>query len=184
MMQLLKRRRVAWTITLIVVLSASMLGASLSLGGLRADADASFVNGVSKEEPGVQFDLNWLLELSASLTTLAGRYVAEDDTELAAVKEARSRLETAASPKTKYDAADRLVSKSTALIYTLGRMKLEARDERYSQTIKADIESRWLILGRNPYNEKASEFNDVLKKFPASMLGKLVSVKPLELFAP
>lgn len=183
-MQLLKRRRVAWAITILLVLSGSMLGASLSLGGLRADADAAFVHGVSKEEPGVQFDLDWLLELSGNLTVLASRYVAEDDAELAAVKEARSRLEAAASPKTKYAAADRLVSKSTSLIYTLGRTKLEARDERYNQTIKADMESRWLILGRNPYNEKASEFNEVLKQLPASMLGKLVSVKPLELFAP
>ncbi len=183
-MQLFRQRKVAWTITLILVLAASVLGASLSLGSLRAEAEAAFVHGVSKEEPGVQFDLDWLLELSGNLTVVASRYVAADDAGLAAVTDARSGLETAASPKAKYDAADRLVSKSAALIYALGQMKLESRDERYNQTIKADMESRWLILGRNPYNEKASGFNDVLKQFPASLLGKLVSVKPLELFAP
>lgn len=183
-MQLLKQRKVAWTITIIVVLAASMLGASLSLGGMRADAEAAFVDGVSKDDPGIQFDLDWLLELSGNLLVVASRYVAADDAELTAVADARSTLETAASPKTKYEAADRLVSRSSALIYTLSQMNLEDRDARYNQSIKADIESRWLILGRNPYNEIASEFNDVLKQFPASVLSKLVSVKPLELFAP
>ena len=183
-MQLFKQRKAAWTITLILVLAASALGASLSLGGLRAEAEEAFVQGVSKDEPGIQFDLDWLLELSGNLTVVASRYVAEGDAELKAVADARSGLEKAASPKAKYDAADRLVSAGSALLYTLGQMELEARDERYAQTIKADMESRWLILGRNPYNDKASAFNDVLKQFPASMLGKLVSVKPLELFAP
>jgi len=183
-MQLFKQRKVAWTITLILVLASSVLGASLSLGGMRAEAEEAFVQGVSKDEPGIQFDLDWLLELSGNLNVVASRYIAEDDAELAAVASARSGLEKADSPKSKYDAADRLVSASSALIYTLNQMNLEARDERYNQTIKADMESRWLILGRNPYNDKASAFNDMLTRLPASMLGKLVSVKPLELFAP
>lgn len=183
-MQLLKQRKVAWTITIIVVLAASVLGASLSLGSMRADAEATFVQGISKDEPGIQFDLDWLMELSGNLLVVAGRYVAADDTELVAVADARSALETASSPKRKYEAADRLVSRSAALIYTLSQMSPEDRDVRYSQSIKADIESRWLIIGRNPYNERASAFNDALEQFPASMLSKLVSVKPLELFGP
>lgn len=183
-MQLLKQRKVAWTITIIVILAASVLGATLSLGGMRADAEAAFVHGVSEDEPGIQFDLDWLLELSGNLLVVAGRYVAANDPELAAVADARSALAAASSPKRKYEAADRLVFTSSALVYTLSRMDLEERDARYNQSIKADIESRWLIIGRNPYNEKASAFNEVLEQFPASMFSKIASIKPLELFAP
>ncbi|WP_018751215.1 LemA family protein [Paenibacillus sanguinis] len=183
-MQLLKQRKVAWTITLALILVSSVLGASLSLNHLRADAAETFIHGISKAEPGVQYDLDWLIELSTNLIVVASRYIDEGDIELAAVREANSKLKSATSPKTKYDAADRLVTQSTALIYRLGQMKLETRDAHYNKTIKADIESRWLILRRNNYNEIASEFNDVLKQFPASMLSKLVLVKPLELFTP
>ncbi|WP_059050688.1 LemA family protein [Paenibacillus senegalimassiliensis] len=181
-MQLLKQSKVAWTITLALIIVSSSLGASLSLNHLREDAAATFIHGISKSEPGVQYDLDWLVELSTNLIVVASRYIDDEDMELVAVREAKSKLEAATSPKTKYDAADRLVSQSTALIYRLGQMELETRDAHYNKTIKADIESRWLILGRNNYNQVASEFNDVLKQFPASMFSKLMSVKPLELF--
>lgn len=183
-MQLLKQRKTAWAITLIIVIAASLLGARTSLGNLRADTAMMFEEGVSKEAPGIQHDLDWLLELSHNLTVVGERYVDAADAELAAVKEAREALAAAASPAAKYDAADRLVSTSAALIYTLSQRELEARDARYAQTIKADVESRWLIVARNEYNEKAAAFNEVLERFPASFLGKLVNVQPLERFAP
>jgi hypothetical protein len=183
-MHLLKQRKTAWAITILVVLAASLLGAWTSLGKLRTETADMFVKGVTRDDPGIQHDLDWLMELAHNLTVVGGRYLDEADPQLQAVRKAREQLSAAASPAAKYDAADRLVAASAALILSLGQRELEARDSQYNQSIKADMESRWLIIARNEYNDKAAKFNELLEQFPANVLGKLVGVQPLELFAP
>lgn len=183
-MPLLKRRAVAWIVTGLVVLLSILLGFSSSLGALRAEAERAFAEGVSEEEPGIQYDLEWLLDLSHNLTVVAKRYLAANDPAVTGVEDARAKLTAAQSPADKYDAAERLVVAGSALHHALRQQALSERDAQYNESAMADIESRWLILGRNPYNERAAAFNSELERFPANVLSRLVFIEPLERFAP
>lgn len=179
------RRGTAWAVTCAAVAVSVLFGSASSLGALRAEAEQLFTEGVSEEEPGIQYDLDWLLELSHNLLVVASRYLPETDPTLTALEDARAKLESASSPARKYGCAELLIASSSQLSYALSRLELDERDDRYRLSLMADIESRWLIIGRNTiYNERAAAFNEELNRFPANVLSRVTFVRPLELFAP
>lgn len=183
-MSVWKNRGFAWGITCIIVAVSLLLGAGSSLGKLRGTADRVFTEGVSAKEPGIQYDLDWLLDLGHNLLVIAERYLPATSPEMSAVEDARAKLQTASGPARKFDGAERLIAASSQLSHQLGKLELEERDAHYVRSLTSDIESRWLIIGRNPYNEQAEGFNRELARFPANVLGAVTRIKPLELFAP
>ena len=180
-----QNRAAAWAITAAAVAFSVWFGAASSLGSLRAETERLFTEGVSAKEPGIQYDLDWMLEASHNLLVVARRYLTENDPALLAVEDARAKLAAASGTARKYDGAEFLLSASAQLNYALSRMELDERDERYRQSLIADLESRWLIIGRNTaYNERAAAFNAELERFPANVLSRITFVRPLELFVP
>lgn len=178
----LKRVGKAWAITLVMVLAATLIGSGTSLRKLRNEAESIFYQGEDQDGMGIQYDLDQLMEECYSLTVVAKRYLEDSDPMITAVLEARTALEKAKTPPRKHDAAEKLKEVSLALYEHLGNYPLNERDLKYRNGFYAEITSRFLIIDRSSYNQRAKEFNETISKFPANILRLITFVAPLELY--
>ena len=69
----------------------------------------------------------------------------------------------------------------TDLYEAMGRQSLSDRDESYRQSLYYNILARNDTMSRDGYNTAALEFNQLLDRFPASLLRRFTSVSPAPL---
>jgi len=176
-----KRFAVAGMIVLIIL--SVFVGAARSLYPMRSEAQQIFFEGVDKDGLGIQNDLNKRIELAYNLVTVARKYCENDTEEIKAVLSARDELTNAGSIKEKYRANVYLTEVTEDLVNELASYSLSEKDEKYRKEIRDDLASRNEIISSDGYNAAASKFNSELSSFPASIIGRLVGVRSLELFA-
>jgi len=101
---------------------------------------------------------------------------------ISAVRKNRDTLAQAETPGQKYEAAQNLLQAVTELYTYMGSLPLSESDQKFRNSLYADINSHNIIISRSTYNQHAREFNNTLKRFPANILGTLTFVRPLELY--
>jgi hypothetical protein len=182
-MQILENKRIAVCAMVVLIFLSALLGAARSLIPMRNTAQETFYAGVDGDGLGINNDLNSRAELAYNLVTVARRYVDSDTSEITAVLAARDALIDADSIGEKYRANAKLTEATGDLIEAMAAYPLSDTDARYRSTISTDLRSRNEIISHDSYNAQAQEFNQTLAAFPASLFGRLVGVKSLELFA-
>jgi len=177
----LKKYKTATLISTVVIIASILLGTGRSLRALKAEVDAAFYNGVNADSLSIQNDLNERLDLSYSLTTLAGKYLSDSSRD--DVLAAREKLTNADGITDKYDANEELTDATQALISALQDVTLSEEDEKSLQRLDANLRSRNDTISHDGYNQLAEQFNtDVLGAFPANLIGRLAFVREAELF--
>lgn len=181
-MEFFKNRTVARFITIIVIILATLIGAGSSLRRLRKEAEDIFYLGEDRDGTGIQHDLEMIMSYSYNLTTVASRYMDAEHSLISAVRKNRDTLAQAETPGQKYEAAQNLLQAVTELYTYMGSLPLSESDQKFRNSLYADINSHNIIISRSTYNQHAREFNNTLKRFPANILGTLTFVRPLELY--
>lgn len=182
-MKLFKERGAAYAVLAAAIIFSLLFGAHRSLSALRADVEAVFARGVKGDGLGIAYDLSEQAKLTSNLLVVAQRNLDPAAGEIAAAREAAATLERASSPGEKYDAAQTLAAAFVNLYTALGETELSAEDAAYRENMRKSFESHATTMQRDPYNAMAAAFNEkTLGAFPASVLGPLTGVQPLELF--
>ena len=179
---LIKKRGIAWLITIIAIIVSSIIGAGSSLNKLRQEAESIFYLGEEKDGAGIQHDLEMIMSDCYNLTVVASRYMNENDKLISAVRKNREALSLAKTPGEKYRQAQNLLSSATELYIHLGDIHLSEKDNSFRSSLYANINSHNIIISRSTYNQHAREFNNILKSFPANILSFVAFVSPLELY--
>ena len=181
-MKLLKNRKIAALLMVLMILGGSLYGGHRSLMKLRDEAEAVFYNGVEGDGLGIQNDLNERIDLAYNLVTVAKRYLSPDDEAVQKLLTARDALSSAQDPKEKNAANRQLTEASIELYEAFGGRSLTEKDEKYRQQIYQDLSSRNDTISHDGYNQEAEDFNKTLRSFPAGILASLTGVEKLELF--
>ncbi len=183
-MKLFKERGAAYAVLAAAIIFSLLFGAHRSLSALRADVEAVFARGAKGDGLGIAYDLSEQAKLAVNLSTSAEEYLGPSAEEIAAAREAAAALERASSPGEKYDAAQTLTAAFTDLIVALRGAGLSKENMEHCENMRKSFDSHATTMQRDPYNAMAAAFNEkTLGAFPASVLGPLTGVQPLELFA-
>lgn len=181
MAEKLKSPRLATVIMAIMIALAVILGSGRSLRALRADVEEIFWNGVSGDGIGVASDLSRNRDDAYNLLSVARGY-AVDSALLSALENAVADFDAAGSDiEALFDANTALTGAVTDLYEAMGRQSLSDRDESYRQSLYYNILARNDTMSRDGYNTAALEFNQLLDRFPASLLRRFTSVSPAPL---
>lgn len=168
---MLKNRKVAMLICVIVVALSILGGARRSISEAIAETESAFVYGVDGDGKSIYHDLRTRVQLANNLATVAERYLGAEDDLVVTVRTDAKRLEKETSPSRCYalnQALDRSVSDLNAALLN---EPLSEADEGYRSGIMTDMTSYAYIISHDGYNELVRELNEeTLAKFPASIL--------------
>lgn len=181
-MKALQSRAVAVIICIILVLGSAVVGTGTSLNTYRAQCEVSFREGAGRGDMGIQRDLSEIAAQSYNITVIAGHYLPATDANITGVLQKRDELAAAGTPKEKYKAAAELDAAVTVLTNTLQVLDVNAQHGDQLQKCLTIIDSARRTMKNSGYNTVATTFNNTLGRFPASVLGGLFGVQPLELF--
>lgn len=181
-MSVLKKRGVAIAITAVLILSSILFGARKSLIGLYHNVNKAFEHGVQIDGYGIRYDLNARATYAYNLTTVAKRYMPQNDIKITALETAADKLRTAESVSDAYRQNSELSVAAQALYNTLGTYNLSEKDKNYRENIMTDLISSEYKISHSDYNRIASEYNKTLDIFPANLLSLICSVEKAELF--
>ena len=169
---MLKNRKVAMLICVIVVALSILSGARRSISEVIAETESAFVYGVDGDGKSIYHDLGTRVQLANNLATVAERYLDEDDDLVQAVRSDADRLEKETSPSRCYDLNAALLNES-----------LSEADEGYREGIMTDLTSYAYIISHDGYNELVRELNEeTLGEFPANILKYLTFTGDAEYF--
>lgn len=187
-MKLLQNKTIAIVIMVIMIASGTFIGSHNSLSKLSKAAENVFYYGVNGDGLCIESDLNKRSELARNLLTVSSPYIPQDSAALKEVASARDDLKAASSIKEKYDANKDLDEAVFNLYSALEKDGITEKDELVNNFSKnptriyTDFRSFGDTIKHDKYNDYAKEFNGILVSFPANVLSKVTSVKPLELF--
>ena len=168
---MLKNRKVAMLICVVVVALSILAGARRSISEVIAETESAFVYGVDGDGKSIYHDLGSRVQLANNLATVAERYLDADDTLVANVRDAAKRLERETSPSRCYDLNVQLENAVTDLNAALLNEELSSADEGYREGIMTDLTSYAYIISHDAYNERVRElYEETLGKFPARIL--------------
>ena len=166
----------------LMMMFGTLAGGHGSLAALRGEAAAVFTLGARGDGVGIQSDLNERAGAAYNMVVVARRYLPEENALIQNTLSARAALAGAAGVGEKSDANRALDVAVKDLYDALGNMALSEADSRYPHSLYAEFKSGGDRISHDPYNRGAAEFNKLLSAFPASALGRLTGVKPLDMF--
>lgn len=180
-MKFLKSYSGAVLVTVVVIALSVLFGAHRSLTAEREAVEALFTQGADGSGYSIATDLEDCRGIAANLLTVAGRYL--DQSELQTLAGSSNMLADwhgIAAAKTAYDG---LMASSAEVIAKLQSSDLSEKDAGYVRGFQAELAAKADIIGRDPYHQRAEEFNTVvLGAFPARLLAKVTFVRPAETF--
>jgi hypothetical protein len=181
-MTYIKKRNIAIWITVGIICFSILFGTRSSLTELRQDALEIFYQGEKRDGKGIDSDLEYISAQCYNLTVVAGRYLDPADGNITGVLDYREKLSEADTPGSKFREKENLLQAALNLYDVLGGLELSEKDQYYRESVPVNIESRQRIISHSSYNQKAQRFNRSMEAFPANILGRMVLVKPLELY--
>ena len=175
-----KKRRIAWFILcLSVILSIFILG-GWKLSNRRNDVLQYFLNG--ENGFSIANDIHVRTECGYNLLTLANRIMLEDDSVIQNMDTALQDVEAALSIPEYYAANQSLTNAFDALYLALMSSQASENDKLLASKQSDEFNSRAKTILKDPYNEKALEFNNLLSTFPSNVISFFSGTKDLPLF--
>lgn len=194
-MRLSENRTVAWIVFALVVITAlSLSGNALEKNALemRDDVIKVFYTGVNGDGLSIDSDLKSRAKDAYTLYGIANRYAQIDASLAEKALAAQKALDEANQlPQTeirKRSDANAALTRAVEDLYTaLGNAPLSDADRRDAKSVYDDFKSHGNTIGRDPFNDLATQYNMDVRKmysgFPASLIGSIKGGAPsLELF--
>ena len=181
MKELLKNRKVAVGITIVIVILTTLFGSHRSLTAAAYPIERYFIEG--EDGYSIQRDLDTRTGLASNLLIVAERNLEENNLAVAELQSAITAMEQAHSVKEKAVANQQLTAATERMNLVLEECELSSTDDRYRMQIRTDLASCNQTISHDKYNELATAYNtEVLGKFPASVLKLVNGVSELETF--
>ena len=182
-MNFLKSHRGAMAIAALVIALSVLFGFHRSATAARAAVEEQFYTGADGSGYSIASDLDQRRAAAQNLLVVAGRYLDEGDMAMADVAAAVRELERADSPADKYVWNQALEENTEALRAALADQALTEKDAGYVENLRAELAGRADAIRRDPYNQRADQFNHtVLGVFPANLLKRITFVRDAEAF--
>ena len=172
-----KKRSVAVTVLILVIVIAVVGGSHRSLAAERRQVEALLQTGTG-EDGSILEDRRRQMEICSNTAAVAERYL-----DASLVQDLREAAQTALSSDTLqgYDRARTLAEEALDELEQMDR--LSQQDADYVASFRSQLESYDIVIVRNGYNDAARRFNeDILGRFPAKVLGSLTGIQPLEVY--
>lgn len=178
-----ENRAVAWVVFALCVIFSLSFSGGRALTNLRQDVGDIFYNGVTGDGLCIDKDLTVRSENAYNIASTASGYASIDAALVSAAKDASNELAAAETIGARY-AANVKCQRAVEDLYTaIDNASLSEKDSAFAYKEYKEFQSRADTISRDPYNQRAQAFNQTLSGFPASLLGGLQGVKPLELFS-
>lgn len=185
-MKVLRNRKFAVCVMVILILGAALLGMRGSLARLSAEAQTVYQTGSDGlgSLPAYMADCRTCAE---QLLKLGEQYLGGDAASVKAVVSCLSRAEAADQPADQYTANQKLVEAAETLyrevkaVSGIDSTDLEKTERLYAElTGNGDRVERLTASRRDAYNTAAEAFNNgPLRTFPASLLAGLLGIDEL-----
>lgn len=181
-MKILRKRPIAWSITIITIITAIWgLGGS-KLSNQAKQATEVFYQGVNNDGLSINHDLDRRADAAYNLYTVASRYLDATDTQLTKLLQARDQLMKAAGIADKYTANVLLDEAATAVYDQLVNYPLNEADQGFRQSLMTELASANATISHDGYNTVATDFNNLRNSFPAILISKLCGIDQLDYF--
>ena len=186
-MRLLKNRKIAILITVVLVVFATLFGVGRSLNRLTGDIEAMFYDGVPLDgegflQPGIDAHLNNRLNSALGFAVLMEGYP-EADSEAKALLSARNELISAKTISEKYKANEALQQAYLTLQAKTETLELSNRDKDDVAKYSSSFSGAQTAILNSSYNRKAESFMDGASFF-ARILKPFAFVTPPQAFTP
>ncbi len=181
MKELLKNRKVAVGITIVIVILATIFGSHRSMEAEAYSIERYFIEG--DDGYSIQRDLDTRIGLAQNLLVVAERNLDSNDLAMAELQEAIMQMGEADTVKEKAIANQQLTAATERMNLVLEECDLSSTDDRYRQQIRIDLASCNQTISHDPYNAMVAQYNnEVLGRFPANVLKMVNGVQELETF--
>jgi len=184
-MKLLRNRKFAVLIAVVVIILATLLGVGRSLNRVARDVEAMFYDGVYlKDEgytqPGIALQLNNRLNSSLGFAVLMEKYP-ESSSETEALLSARNALISAKSISDKYSANEALQRAYVSLAVKAESVGLSKQDRDDMEGYSSTFSGAQTAISNSRYNKEAASYMEDASFF-AFLLRPFVFVTPPQIF--
>lgn len=181
-MKFLKSYRGAGVVLVVVIVLSVLLGSHRSLTAERREVEEIFFEGVGGSSGSIATDLEARRAIGINLLSIGSRYLEKG--ELKSLNEAVEGLGKTDDLKELYRWNLALGERAEQLMLLLETCPLSEKDAEYIQGFRTDLAARADTIARDPYNERAEEFNSrVLGAFPANLLSRITFVREAQIFS-
>ena len=172
----LKNRNVAKGIMVASIVIGSIGGNGISLGKEKSKVEDYFFYG----EDGICInnDLNDMANELTNITVIADKYDIDTINAKALAKDIKNNH----SIKEKYKIMNEMNEEMKTIYLELNDEDLSENHKKLAKAAYTDYHSSANIISHDPYNEKATSYNSLLKKNPNRMFRLIHRAKELELF--
>lgn len=181
-MKFMYNRRFAAVILLVCIIGTILIGGGHSLERYRDAQSRLFAEGTTGDGNSIQNDLRARCEAGHNLITVAKRYMAANAAEIESLSGAITALENAATVKEAFDANYDLTVAADHMYSVLNNTELSDADKKLVSGQFTELTSRNRTISHDGYNTAAMEFNELLGRFPTSVIAAANGITPLELF--
>ncbi|MEA4824972.1 MAG: hypothetical protein VB111_12810 [Clostridiaceae bacterium] len=181
-MKFLYNRKLAVIILVICIVGTILVGGGRSLERYRDTQGQLFYNGTTGDGNSIASDLRARCEAGHNLITVAKRYMDANAAEIKALSDSITTLENAATVREAFDANYDLTLSADHLYSVLNNTALSDADKKLVSGQFTELTSRNQTISHDGYNTVAVEFNDLLGRFPTSVIAMANGIVPLELF--
>lgn len=181
MKELLKNRKAAVGITVVIMILSTIFGSGRSMDAAAYKVERYFIEGSGGYS--IQRDLDSRTGLAKNLLVIAERNLYSSDEAVLELQDAIAQMEEAETVKEKAAANQQLTAATERMNLVLEECALSGTDDRYRRQIRTDLASYSQTISHDPYNEMAAEYNEkVLGSFPASVLKLVNGAEELDTF--
>ena len=185
-MSVLKKRKFAVLIVVVVAVLATLFGVRKSLNILARDAEAMFFDGVYLEEqrytqPGINTHIENSAGAALGLSTIMENY-AELRDDSSALLSARREFIAARSIKEKFSANEKMHIAFDSLTERAAKLDLNDRDQEALKQYSSTFYGAQTAIANSQYNQRASAFMDEASVL-AHLLRPFIFVKSPQIFA-
>ena len=181
MKKLLKNRKVAVVLTVIIMILSTLAGSNRSMAAEAYDIEQYFVYGY--EGGSIQRELDDRIGLAKNLLVVAERNLAVNDPAVKELQDAIIQMETAKTVNEKVDANQKLTAATERMNLVLDERWLSRSDDRYRIQIRLELAACNKAISQDSYNEMAMQYNtEVLGSFPGSVLKMVNGIEELKIF--
>ena len=181
-MQLTENRKLAWIVFALCAVVAITFGGGRSLNGLRNETLKLFTDGEGADGAGVNRDLNQRADKAQMMASIALKYLPADDAGAVEVQKASETLRQSENLADRQRANALLNTAIETLYSRLDVLNASENDQRDLRTAYRDFKGHGDMISRDPFNEKARDFNKVRSGFPAGLIAGLSGVHELPAF--
>jgi len=183
-MKLLKNRKIAVSITVAVIVLATLFGVHKSVMKEARRVEAMFYDGVEHEflEPSINAQLEKMLGYILGVETVSQNYP-ELDAETKQLQSSRHEYMDAKSIAEKGNANDKMMSAYDAFCKKAGTLELSERDRTGIESYDFEIKAAQSLIEKSGYNSEVMNYIDnVAAAFPVGILKHFAFVKDPQLF--